>query len=262
MIRMTHARPTAPRQPLRRTRAGALRRGPGERGFALLIILGLIGMLTAGAAYTLTSVGREASLQAQLRKSNEAFFAAEAGLAEGRERVRLITQRMGNLSTYTPILADLPLASGVAVAAGDVWYELIPSTSYTLQTTAEVTAGAVDLNVSVADRENKDQAAVKFEAWPGAKDISFRVFLRDDVDESPRDGTKDVNAAVWVISVGEAAVPGGNPIRQVVQALVSFTPGAITEGCVGQKGGCSDKSNINSTDANNPDMSGGAKKLF
>jgi hypothetical protein len=248
-------------QHLRTARPAASRRA-GERGFALIIILGLIGMLTAGAAYTLTTVGREASLQAQLRKSNEAFFAAEAGLSEGRERVRLITQRMGNLANYTPVLADLPLASGVAVATGDVWYELIASTAYTLQTTSEVTAGAVDININVADRENKDQAAVKFESWPGAKDISYRVFLRDDVDESPRDGTKDANAAVWIISVGEATVAGGNPIRQVVQALVSFTPGAITEGCVGQKGGCSDKSNINSTDANNPDMSGTAKKLF
>jgi len=248
-------------QLLRTARPAASRRA-GERGFALIIILGLIGMLTAGAAYTLTTVGREASLQAQLRKSNEAFFAAEAGLSEGRERVRLITERMGNLSTYTPIMADLPLATGVAVAAGDVWYELLPSTPYTLQTTSEVAAGALDTGVNVADRENKDQASVKFEAWPGAKDISYRVFLRDDVDESPRDGTMDANAAVWLISVGEAAVPGGNPIRQVVQALVSFTPGAITEGCVGQKGGCSDKSNINSVDANNPDMSGGVKKLF
>ena len=219
-------------------------------------------MLTAGAAYTLTTVGREASLQAQLRKSNEAFFAAEAGLSEGRERVRLIAQRMGSLSTYTPMMADLPLATGVAVAAGDVWYDLIPSSPYTMQTTSEVAAGAVDTSVSVSDRENKDKLGVKFESWPGARDISFRVFLRDDVDESPRDGTKDANAAVWIISVGEAAVPGGNPIRHVVQALVSFTPGAISEGCVGQKGGCSDKSNINSVDANNPDMSGGAKKLF
>ncbi|MBM4377734.1 MAG: hypothetical protein FJ086_00270 [Deltaproteobacteria bacterium] len=257
---MMHATPSV--ELVRTPRVAAARSRRGERGFALIIILGLVGMLTAGAAYTLTSVGREASLQAQLRKSNEAFFAAEAGLSEGRERARLITQRMGNISTYTPIMADLPLASGVAVSPGDVWYDLIPSTPYTLQTTAQVTAGAVDANVSVADRENKDQASVKFEAWPGATDISFRVFLRDDVDESPRDGTKDANAAVWIISVGEAAVPGGNPIRQVVQALVSFTPGAVTEGCVGQKGGCSDKSNINSTDANNPDMSGGAKKLF
>jgi len=125
-----HATPSV--ELVRTPRVAAARSRRGERGFALIIILGLVGMLTAGAAYTLTSVGREASLQAQLRKSNEAFFAAEAGLSEGRERARLITQRMGNISTYTPIMADLPLASGVAVSPGDVWYDLIPSTPYTL----------------------------------------------------------------------------------------------------------------------------------
>ncbi len=220
-------------------------------------------MLTAGAAYTLTSVGREAALQAQLRKANEAFFAAEAGLSEGRERVKLITARKGNLSTYTPVMQELKEAPGVAVATGDVWYELIPSTPYTFETTSEVSSGALDNSVTVADRELRDVVGGPYRAFPNAKDISYRVFLRDDIDETPRDGKQDVNAAVWVISVGEAkVVGGGNPIRQVVQALVSFVPGTVTEGCVGQKGGCSDKSNINSTDKNNPDMSGTPKTLF
>lgn len=241
------------------------RRSPAraDGGFALIIILGLIAMLTAGAAYTLTAVGREAALQAQLRKANEAFFAAEAGLSEGRERVKLITARKGNLSTYTPIMQELKEATGVAVATGDVWYDLIPSTPYTFETTASVTAGAIDDSVTVADRELKDKSGSAYKAFQDGKDISYRVFLRDDIDETPRDGKKDVNAAVWVISVGEAkVVGGGNPIRQVVQALVSFVPGAVTEGCVGQKGGCSDKSNINSTDKNNPDMSKSPQTLF
>jgi hypothetical protein len=262
---MTALRPVVP--PARRLRARAATargsRSRAERGFALIIILGLIAMLTAGAAYTLTSVGREAALQAQLRKANEAFFAAEAGLSEGRERVKLITARKGNLSTYTPVMQELKEAPGVAVATGDVWYELIPSTPYTFETTSEVSSGALDNSVTVADRELRDVVGGPYRAFPNAKDISYRVFLRDDIDETPRDGKQDVNAAVWVISVGEAkVVGGGNPIRQVVQALVSFVPGTVTEGCVGQKGGCSDKSNINSTDKNNPDMSGTPKTLF
>ncbi|MBN8229226.1 hypothetical protein JYK02_17085 [Corallococcus macrosporus] len=199
-----------------------------SRGFTLLLALGVVAVVTMAVMLSYSVVGREADTQADTRRQKQAFFAAEAGLAEGREAVRLMMTGVGVASTLklqdyvgTPV-TDVPdLAS-----ANPRWYELLPGTApgkwndYRILTTnldtTEVPAG-VD--------------------YPEQRYVRYRVFVRDDLD-GDNDPDTDSNKQLWILAVGEVTSANGRPTRSVVQALVTnttgesiFTPGCITKGC-------------------------------
>ena len=91
--------------------------------------------------------------------------------------------------------------------------------------------------------------------------MRYRVFVRDDRDELPIDSVVDANAQVWIVSIGEVDVGSGMPVRRVTQALMNFSSGTQGVDCIGQKGGCADKTNATSLDARTPDMAGGVRSM-
>lgn len=224
-----------------------------SRGSTLLVVLALLLIVTTSVATVLVMVGREASLQEQTRREVEAFFAAEAGLAEARERMRLLADATPNFTTYTPVMSTLPEVAGIG-ANGESWYEVIAATPYRLTTTgAEL---ALDSTVHTSNRELTDPDGQPFADYPQAARVRYRVFLRDDVDETPANPASDTNGQVWLVAIGEVDVGGGMPIRRVTQALVAYSPGTARVDCMGQKGGCADKTNSGSLDARTPSLAG------
>ncbi|NBD07476.1 hypothetical protein [Corallococcus silvisoli] len=204
-----------------------LRRRP--RGFTLLLALGVVAVVTMAVMLSFSVVGREADSQADTRRRKQAFFAAEAGLAEGREAVRL----MMAANSPQPTL-NLPNALGGAVPVTDIpgmatanppWYELLPG------------AGAGNWNeysLRVADLDATEIPAGV--VYPEQRNVRYRVFVRDDVDDE--NSSVDANRQVWILSVGEVTSANGRPTRVMTQALVNnadgtsvFTPGCITKGC-------------------------------
>lgn len=227
----------------------------------LLIALGVIAVATAATLVSLRIVSQESELQGRERHSREAFFAAEAGLAEGREVLKGLLgtdPTFGSIST-SPKGVFLALSSphkGVSGfnAMGEVfepgfignntsWFEVIPSTSYNLLPTV---GGAVDASYSVARRELRDANNKPFVSFPQQANVSYRVFVHDNNDE-PGSGAddleQDLDRAVWLVSVGEVT-DGSNQVlaRSVVRALVvgGHIP-ALGDAYGGQKGGGSDK---------------------
>lgn len=218
--------------------------------------MGVLVLATAAAATTLVVIGEEAALQGNARREAEAFFAAEAGLAEGRERLRLLSERTTGFTTYTSVMSTLPALPSMG-ANGETWFEVLPATPYTLASTGA--QRAIDPDVTTAGRELRDAAGQLFAGFPTSTDVRYRVFLRDDRDEVPESAVADSNGQVWLVAIGEVDVGGGQPVRRATQALVTFTPGTVRVDCVGQKGGCADKTNASALDARTP--SGSVRNL-
>ncbi|GMU00309.1 hypothetical protein KH5H1_44290 [Corallococcus caeni] len=200
-----------------------------SRGFTLLLALGVVAVVTMAVMLSYSVVGREADTQADTRRQKQAFFAAEAGLAEGRETVRLLLNNNGANSTMglpaalggaTPV-ADIPALA----AANPPWYELLPGpgadkwNNYTILKT-NLSASEIPAGVDYPEQNN----------------VRYRVFVRDDADDDQN--TVDSNRQLWILAVGEVTTAGGRPTRSMVQALVTnatgesiFAPGCITKGC-------------------------------
>jgi hypothetical protein len=232
---------------------GDMRPARRRTGFSLVIVMGVLVIATVGAAATLAVIGREASLQGVSRRDAEAFFAAEAGLAEGRERVRLLAEGTSGFTSYSSVMQRLTAVPSMG-ANGETWYEVLPSTPYEL--TASGTSSALDPNVTTASRELRDETGARFADYPLTSVARYRVFLRDDRDDAPNDPSADANGQVWLVSVGEVLVGSGQPVRRVTQALVNYRPGSERIDCSGQKGGCADKTNGSSLDARTPTVTG------
>lgn len=245
--------------PARRPPRGG-RRQP--RGMTLLIALGVIAVATAATLVSLRIVSQESELQGRERHSREAFFAAEAGLAEGREVLKGL---LGADPTFGSISASPNKGVFMALSAphkgqpgfnsdGEVsepgfignytsWFEVIPSTRYSLLPT---TGGALDATYGVARREMRDANNKPFVSFPQQAQVAYRVFVHDNNDEAGSgadDLQQDVDRAVWLVSVGEVTGGSGEVLaRSVVRALVvgGHVP-ALGDAYSGQKGGSSDK---------------------
>lgn len=202
-----------------------------SRGFTLLLALGVVAVVTMAVMLSYSVVGREADTQADTRRQKQAFFAAEAGLAEGRETIRLLLNNNGNNTTMS-----LPAALGGSVPVADIpalaaanppWYELLPGPAadnnwnrYTILKT-NLSASEIPAGVDYPEQNN----------------VRYRVFVRDDEDDDQN--TVDSNRQLWILAVGEVTTTTGvRPTRSMVQALVTnqtgesvFAPGCITKGC-------------------------------
>jgi hypothetical protein len=182
-----------------------------DRGMSLVVATGFVAAVTLSVMLSLRLLKAESEIQGDDRRARQAFFAAEAGLAEGREAARLL---LGNDPSFTNAFARLgsryqagagaggfvqESADGFPSAAGNEWYELLPWTSYTLSVGA---GAALDDAVGDPDRELDDPSGAKYQGFPNYRGTRYRVFLRDDDDG---DGSRrtDANGRVWVISVGE-----------------------------------------------------------
>jgi hypothetical protein len=196
-----------------------------ERGATMLMAMGIVAVVMLAAALSFRIVGREAEVQGDSRRSKQAFFAAEAGLAEARERVRLL---LGEDSTYDGVIAALTAATGEpglgAQTAADPWYEVFEGGGWQPYTLGDF---------AVADSEKVDRDDQALIGFPEHSTVRYRVFLRDDRDDL--DQSTDTNRRVWLIAVGEVQMPGGRPTRAVLQALVTSdnTAPTASPGCIG-----------------------------
>ncbi|WP_426757107.1 hypothetical protein [Myxococcus sp. Y35] len=217
-----------------------LRAPHARRGFTLLLALGLIALVTAGVLVSLRAVSTESALQAHERRSREALFAAEAGMAEGRAVVLALLNNpvAGATGNYSQeVLGRLQVVNEPGlpdVAAGGVpWRELIPQTPYTL-----ARGTAIDDTVTAPSLELNDAEGVAIGTYPEAANVSFRVFVVEDDDDADRN--TDLNNRIWLVSVGEVQPAGaGLPYRTIIRSLVEHgsTPGGLS--CsYGTKMGC------------------------
>ncbi|QSQ11594.1 pilus assembly PilX family protein [Myxococcus landrumensis] len=228
-------------------------RNRANRGFTLLVALGVVIVVTMAVMLSYRVVGREADTQADTRRQKEAFFAAEAGLAEGREAVRRRAPGEGT-QPYSDLLTGLH-ASGAEVTeeglknANPPWMELLPSDApgdpwnYLRLDPGQF---------STAEKTNGD--GVPYLDYPEQRNVRYRVFIRDDLDDD--DPQSDSNAALWVAAIGEVMNSEGRPTRSIVQALIRNHSGAlvVTPGC--PQGGCgSDNTyNNNGPSSSTPDI--------
>ncbi len=202
----------------------------GERGATLLIAMGLVAVVAMGTMMSLKVVSTESDIQAASRQQRQAYFAAEAGLAEARERVSLLV----GSGRYNDIIDDLTPANDV----GAGWYDVYNTASgpwvpYTLELGTSVLASELPAGVELGEQRN----------------VRYRVFLRDDVDETPDNRAADVNNQVWLVAVGEVTRPNGQPTRAVVQALVTNGTAStvFTGDSYGQKGNSAAKDFTNNS---------------
>lgn len=224
-----------------------------QRGMTLLIALAVISVVTAATLVSLRVVSQESELQGRERHSREAFFAAEAGLAEGREMLTLLMSKHSSSGDVTSAyqdkasnFTDVMFKLGTLMASkpgfntrgevdeanfpgtGHSWYEVLPYTPYTLLPATGGTSGAVDPTVSLAGKELRDINNKPYLSFPEQRNVSYRVFVHDDEDEGAfvtNDPRIDNNHAVWVVSVGEVRGTGEVVLaRSVVRALVFADP--------------------------------------
>ncbi|HUM10616.1 MAG TPA: hypothetical protein VLT82_06675 [Myxococcaceae bacterium] len=205
------------------------------RGATLLLSLGVVTFLTLGALTALNLITAQSDPAGQDRRAKEAFFAAEAGLAEAREWLRLQTAAIPSPQPTNAILAALAPAADVGDAS-DPWYQIpLGSTpdawvGYVLSRVPDQSgAQALDDRVDTAGLELVASDGRPYASYPDAARVAYRVFLRDD-DDGDGDPTTDANGTVWLIAVGQVQVGAGVPVQAVVRALVRPGTGAVGTG--------------------------------
>ncbi|MCP3099033.1 hypothetical protein LZ198_09120 [Myxococcus sp. K15C18031901] len=193
-------------------------------------------------------VSREADTQSDVRRQKEAFFAAEAGLAEGREALRL-RRGLGD-STYTATLAALSGAAAADVGlagANPPWLEVLPGTGAGGWNYLSLTPGAMPASEKAAADNDP------YVEYPLQNNVRYRVFVRDDNDDA-LGNAQDSNNQVWVIAIGEVVNPKGRPTRAVIQALVTNQSAATANGPGCASRGCGPDNTFNNTqDTESPD---------
>jgi hypothetical protein len=227
----------------------------------MLLAMGLIAVITVAVLVALRAVTTESNLQAQERRTREAFFAAEAGMAEARvvvqalvgtnERYDGVFQKLGEEYNHTG-LAGYVTESGLPSSAAKPWYQVIGWTDYKMN--RGTTAAGVDPSVSGANLELNGPDGQPIRSYPEPLNVRYRVFVVDDVDSNP-DRTVDTNNQVWIVAVGEVSSPnGGQPYRTVIRSLV-------TNGSEGTGGADSDYGRQNG-DSGNSGNYGGATPVL
>ncbi|AKF79247.1 hypothetical protein SAMN05443572_101251 [Myxococcus fulvus] len=230
-----------------------LARTRANGGFTLLVALGVVLVVTMAVMLSYRVVGREADTQADARRQKEAFFAAEAGLAEGREAIRLRTAL--DATTYENTLMPI-INSGAEVTelglagANPPWYELLPAGPGDPWNYLRLTPN----DMPAHEKQGADNVA--YADYPEQNNVRYRVFVRDDIDFTPAGSNpnSDSNGLIWVAAVGEVLSRDGRPTRSVVQALIANQTGAVAYGPGCNMAGCgSDNNYNNSREQNAPD---------
>ncbi|MBU8896347.1 hypothetical protein KRR26_12065 [Corallococcus sp. M34] len=219
-----------------------------QRGFSMLLALGLVALVTTAVMVSLRAVSAEANLQAHERRAREALFAAEAGMAEGRVVVQSLLGASNNYTGVIEALGNLrtpgggadgyvnETADGLPSAPGNEWYQVIGRTDYTM---SRGPGAAIDPGVTTANAELMGPTGVAIEDYPEPLGVHYRVFLVDDADEAPTSNRRvDTNNQVWLVAVGEVDTPGGMPYRTIIRSLVTNENSIGSGGGYCQKGGC------------------------
>ena len=195
----------------------------------------MVTFLTLGAITTVNLITAQTDPAGQDRRAKEAFFAAEAGLAEAREWLRLQTAAIPSPQPTNAILAELAPATDVG-GASDPWYQVPLGTRrrrgspYRLSRRPDGNGAlALDPGVTTAGLELTSSDGTQYQAYPDSARLVYRVFLRDD-DDGDGDPTVDSNGTVWLVAVGQVQVGLGVPVQSVVRVLVRPGTGAVGTG--------------------------------
>ncbi|WP_141591710.1 hypothetical protein [Myxococcus sp. AB056] len=205
-----------------------------QGGFTLLLAMGVVTMVTLAVLLSYGVVSREAEVQGDGRRYKEAYFAAEAGLAEGREAMRI---RLGRNQMYNDALASMPLVNEPGLNGGARPYlEVLPGPG------APGSWNSLAINPeNLAPGERQSPGGEAYAAFPLQQNVRYRVFVRDDEDDNGApDGLTDLNGQVWLIAVGEVVGPAGSrPTRAVIQTLIANenAPAVTSPGTVMTGGG-------------------------
>ncbi len=185
-----------------------------QGGFTLLLALGVVTMVTLAVLLSFGVVSREADVQGDSRRYKEAYFAAEAGLAEAREAMRI---RLRNDAVYNAALAALPIVNEPGLEGGlRPFLEVLPGPDGV----GSWNSLAID-ETELAPSERQSPGGQAYNAFPLQENVRYRVFARDDEDGSDS-GLDDTNRQIWLIAVGEVVGPeGSRPTRAVIQALIT-----------------------------------------
>jgi hypothetical protein len=82
----------------------------------------------------------------------------------------------------------------------------------------------IDDLVSGTNKEMNGPSGIRFADYPTQRNVTYRVFLRDDFDEAPptaQNQTVDSNGQVWLVAIGQVSQANGTPLQSVVTALVT-----------------------------------------
>ncbi|MFP2959581.1 hypothetical protein ACLEPN_17495 [Myxococcus sp. 1LA] len=207
-----------------------------QGGFTLLLAMGVVTMVTLAVLVSYSVVSREADVQGDSRRYKEAHFAAQAGLAEAREAMRI---RLGGNTTYSIALLAMESAglqvNEPGLNGGDrPYFEVLPGPGG-VGTWNSLAIDEADL----APAERVSPSGEAYASFPRQENVRYRVFVRDDEDSDPS-GTADMNKQVWLIAIGEVVGrDGSRPTRAVIQALITNenAPAVTSPGTVMTGGG-------------------------
>lgn len=230
----------------------SLRARRHERGLSLLMATVVVTLVTMAVMLSVTLVERESELQRHQRVRRQAFFAAEAGLAEGRQAVSLL---LGSNTTYSAVFQQLAdLRGGPAHtrepglgSADQPWFDVLDPDP------AAPPGDPWQYYPLALGSTLRDEDLIGFNSYPTWTGVRYRVFLHDDEDDA--DPTQDINTRVWLVAVGEVPNREGVPTRAVVRTLItnSNTLGTMNPGTV-DRGGMY-KNNDTSIDVEPPSTS-------
>ncbi|AKQ69724.1 Type IV fimbrial biogenesis protein PilX [Myxococcus hansupus] len=201
-----------------------------QGGFTLLLALGVVTMVTLAVLLSFGVVSREADVQGDSRRYKEAYFAAEAGLAEGREAMRI---RLRTNSTYNEALGALTIINEPGLEGGlRPFFEVLPGPDGV----GSWNSLAID-ETELAPQERQSNGGEAYNGLPLQENVRYRVFARDD-EEQTAGIPNDNNKQIWLIAVGEVVGPAGSrPTRAVIHALITnensvavTSPGTVQTG--------------------------------
>ncbi|MBX7097001.1 MAG: hypothetical protein K1X89_04740 [Myxococcaceae bacterium] len=190
-----------------------------------MVAVGTVAVFTMAVLVGYSSSRADAETQTASRYQRQAFFAAEAALAEARGRLTTVVAGAGTFNSAfvaANIATDIGAGSASVPTNDNIWYEVLGGSQSGQCIHADSNSPSwcqVDLSYT-----STEATAMGFNnraaALPNPVNIKYRVFLRDDADEGVPDYTVDANGVARLIAVGEVQRPNGTVLAR--QAIVTY----------------------------------------
>ncbi|MCL2013212.1 MAG: hypothetical protein FWG75_10560 [Cystobacterineae bacterium] len=190
-----------------------------QRGFVLLLVLGIVVGLTLAVMFTMLSIQKHSNIQGMSKRQKMAQYAAEAALAEGREIFRLAIEHeaeKGNLKV-SDVLSNFPVVEDFRDLRP--WHDLF------CRGTQECNRWAPfhfveDKTVSKAELNSKFGKLDAKDLWSGR--IRYRAFAYVYTDELLSSRITD-SPHIVLVGLGEVGAEGQPPYRIYTRATVSYS---------------------------------------
>jgi|GEM_PF-3513083 len=176
-----------------------------QRGFVLLLVLGVVLGLTLTILFSLLTVRRQSDVQGMSKRKKIAQYAAEAGLNEGREIFRLASEHA--IAHGNPSASDVLNKFAVVKDFADLgtWHDLF---CYTEVPTQECNQWApfnlvASKTVSTLELDSKFGTLNTEDLWGGS--VRYRAFAYVDTKDAL---SLKITGGVPIILVGLGEVLG------------------------------------------------------